>query len=280
MQVTFFGVRGSIPTPGEEFVRYGGNTACVHIKLDDGTDIILDSGTGIRVLGKQLTRSSTPIHILLSHNHWDHIQGFPFFAPIYQPDRVIHIYPGLTHLPEHDRIITQMEGSAFPVPFSALPSKINLNVVPAEQNQWCIGSATVKRLPMNHPGKGSAYTIEDNGHKVAYITDNELYPPYKKETSFLSFAEFAQNADVLIHDAQYTKTDMPVKSGWGHSVAEEAVKLALASKAKKLALYSHDPERTDDDIDKVVKYCQRVVTVAESTLTVFASAEGQSLDLR
>lgn len=279
MQVTFFGVRGSIPTPGAEFVRYGGNTACVHIQLKDGTDIVLDSGTGIRVLGNQLKNKTTPIHILLSHNHWDHIQGFPFFGPIYQQDREITIYPGQTHLPEYDRIIKQMEGSVFPVPFSALPANIRLNVLPPEQNTWRIGGATIKRLPMNHPGKGSAYTIEEDGHKLAYITDNELYPPYKQETDFLSFVDFAQGADVLIHDAQYMMTDMPTKSGWGHSVAEEAVKLALASNVSSLALYSHDPERTDIDIDNVVKHCQHVVTMAKSTLTVFASAEGQSLDL-
>ena len=114
--------------------------------------------------------------------------------------------------------------------------------------------------------------------KVAYITDNELYPPYKKETDFIDFAKFAENADLLIHDAQYMLSDMPAKNGWGHSVAEEAVKLAMASNAKKLALYSHDPERTDDDIDDVVKHCNEYVTVAESTLHVFASSEGLTLD--
>jgi len=278
MRLTFYGVRGSIPTPGAAFVRYGGNTACVHIELEDGTDIVLDSGTGIRLLGEHLAKKTSPIHLLLSHNHWDHIQGFPFFPPIYQAAREINIYPGQTIFEEPDQILRQMEGSLFPVPRSALRANISLIDIPKTENAFVIGSAKISRLAMNHPGSGSAYCIEADGVKVAYITDNELYPPYKKETDFIEFAKFADHADLLIHDAQYMLSDMPAKNGWGHSVAEEAVKLALASNAKKLALYSHDPERTDDDIDDVVKHCNEYVTVAESTLHVFASSEGQTLD--
>ncbi|RDV29289.1 MBL fold metallo-hydrolase [Alteromonas aestuariivivens] len=277
MQLTFYGVRGSIPTPGADFVRYGGNTACVHICLSDGTDIILDAGTGIRLLGNQLIKKQTPIHLLLTHNHWDHIQGFPFFAPIYQKDRPIIITPGQTSLPEYDQIIKQMQGSVFPVPSSALTSNIELNVLPESQDSWQVGSATISRLPMNHPGKGSAYCIRDGKRKIAYMTDNELYPPYKKETDFLTFVEFARDADLIIHDAQYMLADMPTKSGWGHSVAEEAVKLAMACNAKQLALYSHDPERTDDDIDAIVEHCNEYIEIAESELTLFAAAEGQTL---
>ena len=278
MRLTFYGVRGSIPTPGAAFVRYGGNTACVHIELEDGTDIVLDSGTGIRPLGEHLAKKNTPIHLLLSHNHWDHIQGFPFFPPIYQSEREINIYPGQTLFEEPDQILKQMEGSLFPVPRSALRANISLIEIPKADNTFVIGSAKITRLAMNHPGSGSAYCINADGVKVAYITDNELYPPYKKETDFTDFAKFAENADLLIHDAQYMLSDMPAKNGWGHSVAEEAVKLAMASNAKKLALYSHDPERTDNDIDDVVKHCNEYVTVAESTLHVFASSEGLTLD--
>lgn len=279
MQVTFYGVRGSIPTPGKDFVRYGGNTACVHVQLEDGTDIVLDAGTGIRALGNQLVHKTSPVHLLLTHNHWDHIQGFPFFAPIYQEGREIIITPGQTNLPEHDQILRQMEGSVFPVPASALKSSISLNILDDSTESWSIGAATISRLPMNHPGKGSAYAIVADGVKVVYMTDNELYPPYKKETDFLSFVEFSRNADLIIHDAQYMISDMPGKLGWGHSVAEEAVKLAMACNAKSVALYSHDPERTDDDIDEVVSHCQTYIEAAESELNLFASAEGLALSL-
>ena len=199
-------------------------------------------------------------------------------APIYQASREINIYPGQTLLDEPDQILKQMEGSLFPVPRSALKANISIVDIPKSTSRFSVGSATITRLAMNHPGRGSAYCIEADDAKVAYITDNELYPPYKKETDFIDFAKFAQNADLLIHDAQYMLSDMPAKNGWGHSVAEEAVKLAMACNAKKLALYSHDPERTDDDIDDVVNHCNVYVTVAESNLQVFASSEGQALD--
>ncbi|MFC3094701.1 MBL fold metallo-hydrolase [Alteromonas sediminis] len=273
MKVTFYGVRGSIPSPGAEFVRYGGNTACVHVVLSDGTDVILDSGTGIRILGKSLIEKTTPIYILLSHNHWDHIQGFPFFAPIYQPGREIIINAGATHFDEPDAIVEQMRGSTFPVHPDNLPCDIRFNRLSENQNTWTIGSATITRIALNHPGGGNAYKLEDNGATLAYITDNELYPPYTKETEFLTFVDFAKNVDLLIHDAQYMQTDMPAKSGWGHSIAEEGVKLALASQVKRLALYSHDPERTDNEIDEILEHCKNYIKAASSDLAVIAASE-------
>ncbi len=278
MQLAFYGVRGSIPTPGAEYVRYGGNTACVHVELSDGTDIVLDAGTGIRVLGDKLIKKHSPVNILLTHNHWDHIQGFPFFAPVYQADREINITPGQTSLPEDDAIIKQMQGSVFPVPYSALTAKITITPQPDNVNSWKLGGATISRLPINHPGKGSAFCIVEKGYKVAYITDNELYPPYKKETDFLAFVDFARNADLIIHDAQYMPSDMPAKSGWGHSVAEEAVKLAMACQAKRLALYSHDPSRTDSDIDALINHCNQYIAIAESPLELVAAYEGLTID--
>ena len=130
-------------------------------------------------------------------------------------------------------------------------------------------------MPINHPGGGCAYAVISQSAKVVYLTDNELYPPYKKSSDFLEFVEFCRDADLLIHDAQYMLSDMPAKSGWGHSVAEEAVKLAMAASAKQLALYSHDPERTDDDIDAIIEHCQDFIEAARAPLIIFASAEGQ-----
>lgn len=279
MQLTFYGVRGSIPSPGPEFVKYGGNTACVHIQLDDGTDIILDAGTGIKNLGQVLIGKQSDIHLLLTHNHWDHIQGFPFFAPIYQQGRNIFITPGMTTYDEHDAVLKQMTGSYFPVHHKSLQSNIVLEAIDEDTNSWQINGATIYRHAMNHPGSGSSYVIEADGAKVAYITDNELYPPYRKETDFLEWVEFAMSADIIIHDAQYMLSDMPAKSGWGHSVAEEAVKLALACRAKRLALYSHDHIRTDDQISAIESHCQEVIAIAEDDLQVFAAAEGLAIDL-
>lgn len=278
MKLTFFGVRGSIPSPGAEYARYGGNTACVLLELNDGTDIILDAGTGIKAVGHQLAGKDSDVNLLLSHNHWDHIQGFPFFKPIYQPNRNIIITPGNTQKTDCDAVLRQMSGTYFPVNYQSLPANIQIAAIPEDVDTWTINSATIVRRNINHPGGGSAYVIQADGAKVAYITDNELYPPYQKHTEFLEWVTFAHAADLIIHDAQYMLADMVGKSGWGHSVAEEAVKLAMACQAKRLALYSHDHIRTDDEIQAVEQHCQEVVEIAEVDLRMFAAAEGMCID--
>jgi phosphoribosyl 1,2-cyclic phosphodiesterase len=216
---------------------------------------------------------------LLSHNHWDHIQGFPFFAPIYQPQRNIFITPGQISFDADHAILEQMSGSYFPVNYKNLPS--NIQVIPQleEVKHWNIGEAKISRLAINHPGSGSSFCIEADGKKVAYITDNELYPPYKKNADFLDWVDFSRDADLIIHDAQYVTTDMPTKSGWGHSIAEEAVKLAMGSKAKRMALYSHDHIRTDDEITEIESYCQKIIEIGGADLELFAAAEGLTLTL-
>jgi phosphoribosyl 1,2-cyclic phosphodiesterase len=249
------------------------------VSLLDGTDIILDAGTGIKKLGQQLVKKSTDIHLLLSHNHWDHIQGFPFFAPIYQANRNIIITPGQTTLVENDAILKQMSGSYFPVHYEQL--KANIQIIPQakEVTSWMIGAAKVSRLAMNHPGGGSSFSIEAEGKKLTFITDNELYPTYKKNTDFLQWVSFSHNADLIIHDAQYMLEDMPAKSGWGHSIAEEAVKLAMGSRAKRMALYSHDHIRTDTQIAAIERHCQEVIAIGGADLEIFAAAEGITLKL-
>ena len=279
MQVTFYGVRGSLSVSGPEYIRYGGHTACVHVSLKDGTQLILDAGTGIKNLGQRLLNETSDIHLLLTHNHWDHIQGFPFFAPIYQPKRKIFITPGMTEPAQDDAILRQMSGSNFPVHYDSLPADIQLKSRDHAQLSWDLGNATISRCKINHPSSGSAYRIDADGVSLVYITDNELSPPYKKETDFLEWVDFARDADLLIHDAQYVTSDMPAKSGWGHSVAEEAVKLALASKVGQLALYSHDHMRTDTDIENIERQCQSVTEVADMGLRIFAAAEGMNLQI-
>jgi phosphoribosyl 1,2-cyclic phosphodiesterase len=246
----------------------------VHIEVGE-TDIILDSGTGIRALGARLIKKNTPIHLLLSHNHWDHIQGFPFFAPIFQAKREINIYPGQTELNEPEAVLNQMTGTLFPVHRDMLGADITIQKLAPDVKEWKIDDVKVKRLKMNHPGGGSSYRIEHNQKVLVYITDNELYPPYEKATDFLDFVEFAKGADLLVHDAQYLVSDMPAKSGWGHSVAEEAVKLAMACNAKQLALYSHDPMRTDSDIDEIIEHSQLITEVGGADLSCFGAAENQ-----
>lgn len=255
MTIQFWGVRGSIPSPGPSTVRYGGNTSCVSIRLGDDKILVLDAGTGIRLLGKALEGSTEDIYVLLSHSHWDHIQGFPFFSPIYQPDRTVYICPTPRVRNLWCAVLEQMDGAHFPVTPDTLPSYTHCIAGGVmdflQMHGWQIAS-----IATNHPGGGSGYRLMHAGRSVVYLTDNELQPPYKKTTSFKDMVDFCQGVDVLIHDAQYLEQDMPHKHGWGHSLVSQVCALGAAADVKQLILFHHDPDRTDaalDDIQETVR---------------------------
>ncbi len=250
MTVRFWGVRGSIPSPGASTVRYGGNTSCVSI--DPGADklLILDSGTGIREMGKTITERNAELYILLSHNHWDHIQGFPFFSPIYQSDQKIYLLPHVCSKDLFYSLVEQMDGAYFPVEFEKLPSHIEC----VSQNPVSFlreRGFKISHIAINHPGGGYGYRIVNKDRSVVYITDNELDPPYKGVTEFDEFIRFCSHADILIHDAQYIEKDMGHKRGWGHSLVSQVCKLADAADVKHLILFHHDPDRTDSELDSI-----------------------------
>lgn len=275
MKVTFYGTRGSCPTPGQATLKYGGNTACVLIESSGGDKLILDAGTGIRVLGDELIRSREDVHLLVSHNHHDHIQGFPFFKPAYQTDRNIFIYPSVTEPDQPRAVIEQINGSFFPLDEHELKANIrfvqpNWQRQPVKINHFYVYSRTI-----NHPNGGSAYLLEADGKRVAYITDNELNPPTTPVTSAFEWKEFILGADLVIHDGQYIEQDMPLKHGWGHSLISEVLDLANCSHVKQLAIYSHDPDRTDADLDQ---WQQRIDAMQLDT-DVFFARELQTLVL-
>ncbi|HHJ36711.1 MAG TPA: MBL fold metallo-hydrolase [Gammaproteobacteria bacterium] len=251
MRITFYGVRGSTPSPGPSTVKYGGNTSCVLVELENGQSLVLDAGTGIRALGRDLLHRDSGINIILSHGHWDHIQGYPFFAPIYQADRQINVFT--SDEGGHKLLCSlfdQMDGYNFPLKSEELPS-----------NSECIFKGTeavlfekdihIIKKPLNHPGGGSAYRIEDEGVSCAYITDNELDPPYKVNTRYDGWVDFCSGVDVLIHDAQYTEEDMPHKHGWGHSLISQVRQLAIDANVGTLILFHHDPDRSDAELDEI-----------------------------
>jgi phosphoribosyl 1,2-cyclic phosphodiesterase len=248
MKITFYGVRGSTPVPGKDTIIFGGNTSCVYVQSQNGHSVILDAGTGIIALGKKLIEKQDPITILLTHNHWDHIQGFPYFAPIFQPDREITLIPGAVEYDDKDMILKQMSGSSHPVKFDLLPAKIELDKSQSINSAFDIAGFKVKTQKLNHPDGGTAYCLYSDGKKLAYVTDNELFPPYAIATSWQQWLEFIGNADVLIHDAQFTDNDLPLKHGWGHSTFKQVANLAKEAKVKKLYIISHDPERTDKSL--------------------------------
>jgi phosphoribosyl 1,2-cyclic phosphodiesterase len=273
MKITFYGVRGSCPSPGKDTVKYGGNTACVLVTADDGKKLILDAGTGLRQLGNDIKHKEQDIYILLSHNHWDHIQGFPFFVPAYLREHTLHIYSGHTDLNHDDAILEQMSKSFFPVHHRHLQAQIEL--ITNHQKQFTVNGFNITRYYINHPGGGNAYLIECDGKTLAYVTDNELNTPGKVKTTIAQWTQILQGVDLLIHDAQFMPSDMPLKSGWGHSMAKEAVELAKAANVKKLLIYSHDPERTDDEIDATIEQLNSM----KLSFTVTAAQEGLTLSV-
>lgn len=274
MQVTFYGVRGSIPSPGANTVRYGGNTPCVRVEHGEGATIILDAGTGIRLLGEELVGTNQPAYLLLSHQHWDHIQGFPFFQPAYRGDADIYIVCCHGGTNENLSLTMQFSDPFFPVSASGLPSKIH--VLSEDEIRDIIPGMTITTCPINHPGGGSAYFFQAQGKRLAYITDNELFPPANPVTSYESWVEQCAGIDCLIHDASYTDEELEARRGWGHSSISQALQLGLDAGVKKLVLFHHEPNRTDDELDILVDECQRK---AGKSMIVIAAREGETLTL-
>jgi phosphoribosyl 1,2-cyclic phosphodiesterase len=280
MIITFYGVRGSTATPGPSTTKYGGNTSCVHIELESGNDLILDAGTGIRLLGNKLARKMTPANILLSHGHWDHIQGYPFFAPIYQPDRDIHVYISV----EKGRkllstLFQQMDGTHFPVHVEDLPSNNFPKFKGIESELYEREGIRVVKRPINHPGGGVAYKIDENGASCAYVTDNELDPPYAANTNYDQWVSYLYGVDVLIHDAQYTEADMPHKHGWGHSLISQVRKLATDAEVGTLVMFHHDPDRSDSDLDEIQIENQNYLKSHRAPTRSICAAEGMQIHL-
>ncbi len=250
--VHFWGVRGSIPCPGPETVRYGGNTACVEMRVG-GQRIIFDGGTGLRVLGQYLLQHMpVEAHLFFTHSHWDHIQGFPFFTPAFIPGNTFNIYGCVAPNGEtiEQRLNNQMLHPNFPVPLKIMGSKLVFKTIKVGHSVY-LGDVLVENASLNHPGEAVGYRVSWAGHTAAYVTDTEHFPDRMDENVLF----LAQNADIMIYDATYTDTEYnhpkTSKVGWGHSTWQEAVKIAKAANVKKLVIFHHDPLHNDEFLDKV-----------------------------
>lgn len=274
MKVTFYGVRGSIPTPGKETSRYGGNTPCTILESQNGQKLVLDAGTGLRLASNEFDQYQQPINIILSHHHWDHIQGFPFFTPVFNKKSQITIFPGHTDTQHDTAIIDQMAKSYFPVKYHQVPSTITIKKTDFSQGVE-LGDFFIQSMKMNHPDGGTAFRIICDGKLLIYATDNELRPPDSHNNhSFDDWVTFCDQADLLIHDAQYLDHEMNVKLGWGHSSINETLNLAELANVKLLCLFSHDPERTDDQLDDLTAK----ILSDKPPFSFFFAKEGRSLN--
>jgi phosphoribosyl 1,2-cyclic phosphodiesterase len=280
MRVTFYGVRGSVPSPGPSTVRYGGNTACVEVRLVDGSLIILDGGTGIRELGKRLIqeRFAERMHLLITHPHWDHIIGLPFFAPAYRRETRLSLYafgPRLGGLRGRPILF---DGEHFPVQRAEL--SLDLDVVEPHGDEVSIGSARVRRIRLNHPGGSDGFRIDDeDGAALCYLTDNELSPPLRTITSPSDLARFASRASLVVHDAQYLAADMPLKKGWGHSLVCEVLDMGRQAEAQTLALFHHEPDRDDDALDQIGLDATRWAHEHAPDMRPIVAREGLSVEI-
>ena len=295
--VRFWGVRGSIPTPGPNTVFYGGNTTCVELRAD-GQLIILDSGSGIRLLGQQLAQEfkgrSLDLTLLLTHTHWDHIQGFPFFAPAYIPNNTVRItgYEGYRKSLENT-LTVQMESNYFPIGLRQLPS--NISFVEQLDMDFHVGPIRVRSLFANHPGICVGYRLDTSTGSVAFMPDHESYArmrlhpraggPKDPETHDYCRAEeqklveFLRGVDILILDSQYDSAEYQTHIGWGHSCYEDTVATALAAGVRHLFLFHHDPAHDDAHISRMVGHARELVTARRSPLTVEAAREGLTVPL-
>ncbi|MCC7370629.1 MAG: response regulator [Chloroflexi bacterium] len=285
----FWGTRGSLPKPGPTTLRYGGNTSCTAVRLDDGTLLVFDCGTGAHNLGLDLLRQRTqPVHghLFISHFHWDHIQGFPFFAPLFVPGDQWDVYaPGGRGQEVAPSLAGQMQYTYFPVALDQLGATIRYHDL--GEGTFQLGAAKIATQYLNHPALALAYRVEVNGVTLVYATDHEPHassPAGEQPTPGHAaihaedrrHIEFLAGADLVIHDSQYTDAEYPAKRGWGHTTIEWSVDYALAAGVKRLALYHHEPTRDDAGIDRVLEQAK---ARAGAALEVVAAAEGQTLTL-
>jgi phosphoribosyl 1,2-cyclic phosphodiesterase len=292
VKVRFYGVRGSLPTPSPETVRYGGNTSCIEIIVPESDQIfIFDAGTGIRPLGQKLARlQDKTINLFISHTHWDHIQGFPFFMPIYMPHHKVNVF-GPTHdsvnLSLHDVLTRQMDYSVFPVRYGELQAKLTYNAMSREERVF--GEVKVEAMPLNHPVLTLGYRLTHRGKSVVYQSDHEPFHDLFMDGSEDGGAfverlnggvmEFARGADILIADSMYTAEEYTTHRGWGHSSIEDVIDRAVKAEVKRLAIFHHDPSHNDDFMDRVETHAKEKVAERGSPIEILVAREGMEIEL-
>ncbi len=289
MKLRFWGTRGSIAAPGPATIRFGGNTSCVELVTKAGQRFIIDCGTGARLLGMHmLAYASKPIHatILVSHTHWDHIQGFPFFAPVFVPGGHFTLCgPSGTLNSLPDTLSGQMEYTYFPVKLSELGARIDYQELPEGENE--VGGVRIVTQRLNHPAVTLGYRIDADGVSVIYVCDHEPYweslwrsdaAPGKLSSILHAgdrrHADFLWNADVVIHDAQYTPEEYPAKKNWGHSTYSYATEIAAAANVKRLFLTHHDPTHDDEFLSRIEEQARAIAQAAGSPMGVSCAWEG------
>lgn len=293
MYIRCWGSRGSVPVSGKEYVKYGGDTTCIEIRSQDDEIIIIDSGTGIRPLGNRLIlEKRNEFHLIFTHTHWDHIMGFPFFKPFYSPKSKFKMY----RVPDSRFVKTMlskmMTPPFFPVDFNDSPADIkfiNNSGSPPDfksdlksdlkSEHFKIGTIDIDAIALSHPNTGRGYKFTENGKTFVFITDNELRYKHPGGLGFEDYSKFCKDADLLIHDGEYTVEEYKELVTWGHSSYIDALELALDAGVKSLGLFHINQDRTDDQVDEMVEDCHKILKEKQSLLKCFAVARGMTFNL-
>jgi len=279
MIIRCWGARGSIPVSGKNYLHYGGNTTCLEIRNNRDDILLVDAGSGIREAGNAfLTNGRRDFTLLLTHAHWDHIMGFPFFKPLYRHDTNINVW-GCAFAQDSikEMLVRVMSAPYFPINYDDVHANVTYADICGDTYQF--GDLTITPIALSHPNQGTGYKFSEAGKSFVFLTDNELGFQHEGGLAYNDYLEFCRSADLLIHDAEYREEEYPRRHGWGHSTIEQATKLALDAGVKQLGLFHHNQDRLDADIDDMVVSCRRLVNEQNSTLECFAVHQTMELTL-
>lgn len=279
MVIRCWGARGSIPVCGEEYLKYGGDTTCIEIRSDKGEIIIVDAGSGIRKLGEQLiNENQQKINLLFTHVHMDHILGFPFFKPFYFKEKQINIYGCSFSRNSLKEILAQTIAPPY-FPVNLENFKAELSYYSVCRDVFFVDSLEVTPIFLSHPDKGVGYKFVENGKCFVFLTDNELDFIHPQGLEYKDYLSFSTNADLLIHDAEFTENEYKITRKWGHSFYRDALRLALEAEAKRFGLFHHNQDRPDFAIDHMVEDCQHIIKNRNANLECFAVYQGMEINL-
>ncbi len=270
MYIKCWGSRGSIPVSGKEYLKYGGDTTCLEIRTKSNDIIIIDAGTGIRRLGNLLIKENqNKYHFIFTHTHWDHIMGFPYFKPLYSNHTEFRMH----RCPFHSQLVKNvisniMAPPNFPVKYSDI--KAELFYEEACPTEFEIGSVKVVPIPISHPNGGSGYKFIEDSKSFVFLTDNELGFIHPGGLPYKDYVKFSSGADLLIHDAEYTPEEYKTFIDWGHSVYTDVLNLAFEAGVKKVGLFHLNQERTDREMNKIVKNCGKIIADKSNNMECFA----------
>lgn len=279
MIIRCWGARGSIPVSGKNYLRYGGNTTCLEIRNNRDDILLVDAGSGIREAGNAfLAEGRHDFTLLLTHAHWDHIMGFPFFKPLYFEKTNLKVW-GCAFAQDSikEMLARVMSAPYFPINYD----DIHANVTYADlcNGVYQMGDMTVTPIALSHPNQGTGYKFSEAGKRFVFLTDNELGFQHEGGLAYEDYLEFCRGADLLIHDAEYRDEEYPKRRCWGHSTIEQATRLALDAGVKKLGLFHHNQDRLDAEFDDIVASCHRMIIERKSTLECFAVHQTMELTL-